>query len=176
MHRKRSFKRNDFNSIFTLFKNILLLFYFISMKHLGIFIFKWRKLLVRANSFNSLFTRPSIDSIPRKLLLCLQLQREYKSMWNDKYNARGKFYFPRWESIDHAVPCIYEPVFHYENIIIYDENFLLFFFFLLFYLSPSSSWNARKIGYDYTQKSNSNRSIVNKLGTNRVIFKHRNIS
>lgn len=107
---KKKLQTKWFQFHFYPFKNILLLFYFISMKHLGIFIFKWRKLLVRANSFNSLFTRPSIDSIPRKLLLCLQLQREYKSMWNDKYNARGKFYFPRWESIDHAVPCIYEPV------------------------------------------------------------------
>lgn len=113
MHRKRSFKRKWFQFHFYPFKNILLLFYFISIDRWNISVFLYlngESYLFEQTAFNSLFTRPSIDSIPRKLLLCLQLQREYKSMWNDKYNARGKFYFPRWKSIDHAVPCIYEPV------------------------------------------------------------------
>lgn len=126
---KEASNENDFNSIF---KNILLLFYFISIDRWNISVFLYlngESYLFEQTAFNSLFTRPSIDSIPRKLLLCLQLQREYKSMWNDKYNARGKFYFPRWKSIDHAVTLYLWTSFRYENTIIYDENFLLFFFF-----------------------------------------------
>lgn len=175
MYRKRSFKRNDFNSIFTLLK--IYFYYFI--------LFPWNILVfLYLNGESYLFEQtalihfsPGQVSIPFLGSCCFVCNFKGNISRCETISITlGASFISHVEKVSITLYPVFMnqfPLWKYHNL---RWKLSSFFFFLLFYLSPSSSWNARKIGYDYTQKSNSNRSIVNKLGTNRVIFKHRNIS